>query len=691
MASPPYISYHGPPFLGDDLVYHSQAFARADSRTINCSIDPGLQWVTERYLEDSLQKTYFHTDVQTMPTNSTFMTTDGISAVPQPFQPRLSSPMSSIELSSSSESIRSPLADTELIPITPPDTSSYHHVASYEHWETHNSRFMGMRDPIVSRSSADNYVNPTDVNSIEQADYNDSEINIDFACLSQGGFSHETFTSQCENEPTETTISLDSGFRRMTSPEAMQPHVEDEISASSQYPPPPPHTSSEDDIEDDIEDEVKPVPLVIRKRKEVGDDDYRPTKTNTRTTTRRGQQVKQTPVASNRTSADSPAAKRAKTSHVNSSSRSTGQHQKPKALPPSTSGAKAAFTCADCQYLPFKDQETLDYHIKKTHTRPFICVFNFAGCDSTFASKNEWKRHVSSQHLLLNYWLCQESSCGKNVNHDNSASSHSPSSKGASSKARPRTSSSSSSNAVSSSPAGTTPSLPNGVIFNRKDLYTQHLRRMHMPPQVKKTLKQAASKKSGSSSSAAAATAGQNATAAPPSAVEWEERMRACQKRACKQRCHLPDTMLCPAVGCAVEFRGADAWDQRMEHVARHLEKAAAEREPPVVFGGQGDPSLVHWASSDQVAIIKRAAGDEGREWVLNTPLKRGAGGGPGGIVIVASSSSAAPAVPAAAASDDERGAAVKSEIVVTEQGSAPVVGSEDDEDMDAEGEDDDI
>ena len=33
----------------------------------------------------------------------------------------------------------------------------------------------------------------------------------------------------------------------------------------------------------------------------------------------------------------------------------------------------------------------------------FNCVFDFAGCKATFAKKNEWKRHVATQHLLLNY------------------------------------------------------------------------------------------------------------------------------------------------------------------------------------------------------------------------------------------------------------------------------------------------
>ena len=48
-----------------------------------------------------------------------------------------------------------------------------------------------------------------------------------------------------------------------------------------------------------------------------------------------------------------------------------------------------------------------------------------------------------------------------------------------------------------------------------------------------------------------------------------------------------------------------------------------------VVFGGEGDETLVEWASRADVAIIEPAGGGEG--WVLKSPLKRG----PGGCVVV--------------------------------------------------------
>ncbi|KFY70801.1 hypothetical protein V499_08945, partial [Pseudogymnoascus sp. VKM F-103] len=67
----------------------------------------------------------------------------------------------------------------------------------------------------------------------------------------------------------------------------------------------------------------------------------------------------------------------------------------------------------------------------------FPCTFEWAGCTSAFASKNEWKRHVASKHTCFFYWECRVGSC---------------SAPGQSGK------------------------------FNRKDLFAQHLRRMHAPP-----------------------------------------------------------------------------------------------------------------------------------------------------------------------------------------------------------------
>ena len=65
--------------------------------------------------------------------------------------------------------------------------------------------------------------------------------------------------------------------------------------------------------------------------------------------------------------------------------------------------------------------------------RPFTCPLMPYSCPKTFTSKNEWKRHVLTQHLLLGFWRCDL--CPDAA-------------------ARPND-------------------------FNRKDLFVQHLRRMH--------------------------------------------------------------------------------------------------------------------------------------------------------------------------------------------------------------------
>lgn len=247
--------------------------------------------------------------------------------------------------------------------------------------------------------------------------------------------------------------------------------------------------------------------------------------------------------------------------------------------------------CRECK-AGFKDADSLHNHVRKLHTRPFHCVFHWAGCESTFASKNEWKRHVMSQHILLQYWVCQVETCSKVVNRVNGVGGvggvggiHG------------------SDNALNGG-AVSGFSLPNGAIFNRKDLFTQHLRRMHTPPHVKKLLKQA---KQGAKMPSHA------------SIVEWENRLKELQQDGLKPRCRLPDYMVCPAEGCGIDFHGNNAWDDRMEHVARHLEASSAGREPPVVFGGKTDTTLTEWATRPEVGIAKRVGPNT---WHLDNPLR---------------------------------------------------------------------
>ncbi|KAK8213263.1 hypothetical protein M8818_002561 [Zalaria obscura] len=64
----------------------------------------------------------------------------------------------------------------------------------------------------------------------------------------------------------------------------------------------------------------------------------------------------------------------------------------------------------------------------------FPCPLAPYGCTSSFGTKNEWKRHVNTQHLRLDLWRCDQ--CPERDNGPNE--------------------------------------------FNRKDLFVQHLRRMHV-------------------------------------------------------------------------------------------------------------------------------------------------------------------------------------------------------------------
>ncbi|KAM3502655.1 hypothetical protein MY10362_004690 [Beauveria mimosiformis] len=263
----------------------------------------------------------------------------------------------------------------------------------------------------------------------------------------------------------------------------------------------------------------------------------------------------------------------------------------PSSAPPTTLPSMRTLTengtpdCTECN-LTFRDVPTLQKHIKSEHTRPLLCVFHYAGCTSRFASKNEWKRHVASQHLALRYWICTEGACGQT--------------RGPSTRSR----------------AASLPAF--GSIFNRKDLYTQHIRRMHLIPEGSPTL---------------------GPTSIRPIPSEIEDRMRELQTNAARTRCSLPRFMLCPAPGCPTEFHGANAWDDRMEHVACHLERAAAGEELLVNFGGSGDWTLTDWAASEGVNVTRQTSGGS---WKLCNPLRGEGGSSRGGRSRTSVSSAAA-------------------------------------------------
>ena len=140
--------------------------------------------------------------------------------------------------------------------------------------------------------------------------------------------------------------------------------------------------------------------------------------------------------------------------------------------------------------------------------RSFPCPLAGYNCTSTFASKNEWKRHVSTQHIKLGYWRCDLCQPTTDPN-DASVLYHND--------------------------------------FNRKDLFTQHLRRMH-------------------------AAQGSGARHSKEHPVT-EENIGEHQTRCYLQLRRAPQHSICPFNGCDLDFIGHRSWEERMEHVGRHLEK----------------------------------------------------------------------------------------------------------------------
>ncbi|KAF2402926.1 hypothetical protein EJ06DRAFT_314812 [Trichodelitschia bisporula] len=145
-----------------------------------------------------------------------------------------------------------------------------------------------------------------------------------------------------------------------------------------------------------------------------------------------------------------------------------------------------------------------------TSARPFPCCFLPYGCPAAFTSKNEWKRHISTKHIQLNFWRCDM--CGSSPGID----------------------------------------VPVFNDFNRKDLFTQHLRRMH--PSTVPVIKDENT------------TQPSTTTASIP-----DDQIALIQERCHRRLRYAPESSNC--VFCPREFSGANSWEERLEHVGGHLER----------------------------------------------------------------------------------------------------------------------
>ncbi|PYH93946.1 C2H2 finger domain protein [Aspergillus ellipticus CBS 707.79] len=184
----------------------------------------------------------------------------------------------------------------------------------------------------------------------------------------------------------------------------------------------------------------------------------------------------------------------------------------------------------------------------------FICSFSHFGCQSTFVSKNEWKRHVASQHIQPGFFRCDVGRCSlDNLSKDQSLESN-------------------------NCPAYNETHLVND--FNRKDLFTQHQRRMHAP-WVARNRKHPETDQERD---------------------EFEQSLEAVRNRCWHEQRKPPAQSRCGF--CGQHFTGARSWNERMEHVGRHYEKGDTRFEAE-------DLLLRHWAMEEE--IIRKV----GTEWKL--------------------------------------------------------------------------
>ena len=191
-------------------------------------------------------------------------------------------------------------------------------------------------------------------------------------------------------------------------------------------------------------------------------------------------------------------------------------------------------------------------------SKSFPCAFHHYGCCATFANKNEWKRHVSSQHLQLGYYRCDMGTCSD---------------------------------------------LQKGFNdFNRKDLFTQHCRRMHAPWHGTRKGEDGVSKKEKD---------------------HFEKQLESIRARCWVDRRKAPQKTKCGFCGKKfVDGKESRGWDERMEHVGRHFEKDDKKSEDEAV-----DSGLRQWAISEGVV---REGKKKGEFWLPGFEPAQHARGGRG-------------------------------------------------------------
>jgi hypothetical protein len=216
--------------------------------------------------------------------------------------------------------------------------------------------------------------------------------------------------------------------------------------------------------------------------------------------------------------------------------------------------------CKDCTHAPFENPNSLEGHRKVEHANSFICVFNFAGCEGKFASRNKWESHVTYHHLDFYRWVCDIEAC-RNIFYL-----------------------SENGNLVLKSRE-----------FEQKDIFTEHFRRMHMPFSSK-------GKEKGNQ--------------------EWEERLKEIQIN-CRRGTRDPPTKIsCP--NCRANFQGVNSWDKMIDHLGGGCKESDWPGGIFELLGTEGLESnpFVHWALQEK--IIERGLGSRYRLCGVKNDIEQG-------------------------------------------------------------------
>ncbi|KAH6842350.1 hypothetical protein B0I37DRAFT_196029 [Chaetomium sp. MPI-CAGE-AT-0009] len=225
-----------------------------------------------------------------------------------------------------------------------------------------------------------------------------------------------------------------------------------------------------------------------------------------------------------------------------------------------------------------------------TGSRPFNCLFSFAGCGYTSATAAEWKQHIHLHHLRLGYWVCTEGVCAKRT-YFVLPGSHLPYISPVSL-------------SFSGQPLPDPGISKSGVPFINKTSYPRHLKRIHMPRDIQHLHWRRVE-------DAALRTLEQQVIL-----DNWDARARDAQAANFRLRCEVPRHISCPAHTCQHEpFTGPDVWDTLLDHIA--VEHRGWVNSASVRFDAEKS-GLLAWLAREDVGILRRDGGKEGGKWRLN-------------------------------------------------------------------------